>query len=68
MPQQERLCQWNFCRPHCICQQVAHALGNFQNIPILISTQFEEIFVLNKMVFYDIAVSGGVGGGKCRAD
>lgn len=38
---------------------VGDFLRNFQNIPILISNKFEEIFVfLNKTIFYDIAVFG----------
>lgn len=54
-------CQWNFIRLNCIFGgggRMAHSFRNFQNIPILISNTFEEVFVLlTKMVFYNIAVS-----------
>lgn len=37
---------------------MAHSFRNFQNIPIFISNNFEEVFgFLNKIVFYNIAVS-----------
>lgn len=37
---------------------MAHSFWNFQNIPILISNNFEEVFgLLNKIVLYNTAVS-----------
>ena len=37
---------------------MSHSFGHFENILILISNKFEEVFVLlNKTVFYDITVS-----------
>ena len=39
-------------------RRMAHSFRNFQNIAILISNAFEEVFVLlTQMVFYNIAVS-----------